>query len=184
MFHSRILNLLAKLWNKSNDYCKQSFTNTVSTKISTLIDFLLKGSFVVKIIKDDKSWVENSLLYKIYCKIVDFTNWSFRSIRATVTKYKHESALYMMTSYLFRDEGKIISSIITFLITFSAITLILNIFRNNMVNSMNVMLLVIVVLSIILGNIKMIFSNILQGSFFWRLIKDIFTLDNGGEQWW
>lgn len=182
MFNSFSLNILFRIWNRICDSYDNSYLKAVNCKIASYFKFLSKGSIFIHFLTNGKSFFQSSLFYKGYTHLIDGLMSIFNYSRKIVKKYKNDSLLYKIVSILFENEYEILYSASVFIITFSLVTIMLNIFKDGIISSFNLFLLISLIIGIFMFMTREYFVDIIQNSFFVNIIKSLFTIDNGGEQ--
>lgn len=184
MYNSYTVRVLSRFWSIINEFYKYSIIKRVIETIIHAIKSIGSGSYVIKFFTNDRSSIENSRIYDIYQKLICFIEVIFNKVRGVVVKYKEGSLISSICTSIFDSTSRTIGTISLFVISFSIINIIIDILNNNIVTYGNIALLAITIFSIITYIYRDNIKDVILSSFIIRLIKDIFTIDDGGDQWW
>lgn len=109
----------------------------------------------------------------------------FNRLRTLIKQYKQGSILNIIGESIFESHGTATSTISLFMIVFSLVNIGIDAVNGNIKTYGNALLLIIITVIFIL-----VFTNResakkpVDNSLFIKLLKNILTIDNGGEQWW
>ena len=116
MYNSVVLKVLVKIWNILVEEYQYSYLKKFNNFISKGFKNLSKGSNIVKLFISDRSLVKESLLYSLYCKIIDSLNRFFIFLRKRIRENSHESIIYNTIYNLFHDEIQLQTTFYIFLL--------------------------------------------------------------------
>lgn len=182
MFNSITVNILAKIWSKFDYYYKLSYLNRIFSKIKKILSKLSLGSRFINLLTNDRSFIKDSLFYKLYGKIIVLINKFLKSIRDIFNKYKDGSLIYILIYNSNKSKYETIKSVFISIFVFSVATIVVNIINKNILNNINILLIILMTISLLYININL--QKISMNSFTVKIIKDFFKVDNGDDKWW
>ena len=71
-----------------------------------------------------------------------------------------------------------------FIIAFSVVNIAMDVINNNIKTYGNAILFIVIVLFFMIFMYREDAKGAVENSLFIKLLKNIFTIDDGGEQWW
>ncbi len=184
MYNSVTINILAKIWAGIERNYQKSFLKNFNDLISKGFKKLSKGSVFVNLFNSDKSFVEEGLIYKIYCKSMKLFQSFIKKINKSVSRSAGGSFFAKIVKNLFQEEEQTKKALHVFLLSFGVTTLVVNILKGNIKTKSNVVFLVIIFLSILNIRFKNNCKKVLDNSHIVKFIKSIFITEYGGDQWW
>ncbi len=184
MYNSYTVNLLSRLWRTINSYYSYSFIKKVSDITILGLKAMLSGSHIVRFITNEKSLIEKSIFYNLYRKLISISESLFNKLRELIKQYKEGSFLCKLGSSVFESDSTTIEVISLFIIAFSAFNILIDTLNNSIKTRGNAVLFIAIVMSIIIYKYKNNIKGAIEQSLFIKLLKDIFTIDDGGDQWW
>ncbi|WP_427340334.1 hypothetical protein [Caloranaerobacter sp. DY30410] len=180
MSNSFVLNMLHRIWDNICIFYDNSCLKAINCRIGNYFKFLSNGSVVIHFFTNEKSLFQSSLFYKVYTHLIDKLMCIFYCSRKVVKKYKDNSFLYKAVSSLFQNEQEGFYSVSIFIITFSLVTITINIIRGGVIIS-NLLLLILLIIGIFMFKTRKYFADIIRNSFFVNIIRNLFMIDDGGE---
>lgn len=185
MYNSVIVGGLVKLWNLFYGFYEKSFFKKIVDKIKNFFGYLFQYSKTKRIFTSKDSLISKSGFYKGISKGVSFVDKIFEAIHNFFAKLANGSWFCKSIQVQFKDNKWALKTLSIFFISlFSGI--ILNsifVFREG-----SMKLYIGSIIFILIGIFGMKFSNnykqVLNNSSIWKFIDGIFSIDEGGEQWW
>jgi hypothetical protein len=184
MYNSVTVAILSRIWYCLEKSYKYSFLKVIIGGICNSFRFLAKGSAVVKFFASNRKMVEESFVYKIYSRLIDFIGKIIDALRLLINKGKKGSIIDWSVSKLFKDQTEILNTACSFMLVFALSIIIVNLARGRFSGRSYIVSFAIIVLSLIGLSTKNNFNEVLENSVMVRFIKGIFSVDEGGNQWW
>lgn len=184
MYNSLVVRYLVKIWNAIIFGYNNSLIKKIADWIKKSIAYLFFGSITKDIFVSDKSIIEMSLFYKIYVKIVDTISKLLKSINDYIKSIGNNSIMYKSLSKLFKDNDQVANTIFSFIFFFGIGIVLNNVLRGLWSGRSYIVALALIIVSIIGIMLKDRYSEILKGSFVFRFVMSLFTIDEGGINWW
>lgn len=185
MYNSILVGGLVKLWNVFSNSYNNSVLKKIIDKIMTFISYLFQYSIVKSIFVSKDSLILKSRFYSGLSKLLIFVDKVFQKIHSFFMGKSGASLVYKNMTNLFKDNIQIIKTISVFIVSLS-LGIILNnvfIFQNDLYRGY-----IISVVLIFVGTFITIIANsyreILDNSLMWSFLSGLFTIDEGGENWW
>lgn len=177
MYNSYLVGFLVKLWNLVESSYENSILKKIVDNIRRFFIFIFKHSVVKSIIADEKDILPNTLLYKIYKFLVNLYNKILIFLNENIKKLGSGSFFFAtVKKYFVNDETAVSTLVRTLRFLFVGI-LFVNIFiKKNIYISLMCVILIITLSNKFYENMKT--SNI------YKLVEDILSVDEGGDQWW
>jgi len=184
MYNSIIVRSLMSIWNALAIGYKHSLLNRLVVFLLGNISNLRKGSYVIRFFTSNRSLWEESLFYAIFCSLIDLINRLINSIRNWVERYNSGSFVYNTVSRLFGTERNMIQTFSLFFMAFGLGIVVNNILRGYYSGRSYIISLILIILSVIGLTQDIDVRDILKGSYAFRLIESIFTIDEEVDKWW
>lgn len=184
MYNSLVVRFLVKIWNAFIFGYNNSLIKKIADWIKKSITYLFFGSVTKDIFVSDKSIIEISLFYKIYVNIVDTISKLLKSINNYIKSIGNNSIMYKSLNKLFKDNDEVANTIFNFILFFGIGIVLNNVLRGLWSGRSYVVALALIIVSIIGIMLKDRYSEILKGSFIFRFVMSLFTIDEGGINWW
>lgn len=184
MYNSILVGFLVKIWDVFVLGYEDSLVKKIVDGLKNFVSILFRGSIVKNIFVEEQGIIPNSGFYKIYAWILRKNNEFWKYLNNQMKRIGNSSVVYRTTHSLFRDEIEIIRTISLFFLFFG-IGLIINNLRIGALSGKSYIVAIILsigaLISINMGNN---IHEILNSSYCYNFIKDLFSIDEGGEQWW
>lgn len=184
MYNSLVVRFLVRIWDLFMFGYDNSFIKKIADFIRKSITYLFFGSVTKDIFVSDKSIIEMSLFYKIYVKIVDTISKWIKSINSYIKSIGNNSIMYKSLGNLFKDNEEVANTIFSFVLFFGIGIIINNVLRGLWSGRSYIIAIVLIIMSISGIMLKDRYSEILKGSFVFRFVMSLFTIDEGGINWW
>ncbi len=184
MYNSYVVGFLVKIWENFVCAYEGSLVKKVIDRIDKFLKFIFKGSIIKKIFTKDNQNVKKSLFYRIYSWIAKTYGDIWIKINKYIKKISQTSFSYKIIHNRFKDDIEVIKTILTFISYFSMVIIIKNLLNGYFLGRSNIISMVLIVCSLIVISIGDNIKEILNNSYVYRFIESLFTIDEGGEQWW
>ncbi len=184
MYNSYTVSVLNRLWRTINSFYKYSTIRKINDSIIRTFKKMLNGSLIANFMTNDESLIESSAFYKIYGKLISFIESLFNRLRTLAKQYKQGSILNRIGESIFESHVTTISTISLFIIAFSLVNIGIDAVNGNIKTHGNALLFIITVIFILVFTNRESVKEAVDNSLFIKLLKNIFTIDNGGDQWW
>lgn len=184
MYNSVIVGFLVNIWHILEKGYEHSLLKKFNDKLIKGAKLLSIGSLTISLFTSSRSLIEESLLYKLYCFIIDIIVKVFRELRRRIKKVNHGSLIYTTIYNLFYDEIQLQSTFYIFFIAFGIGIIGNNLVRGYYSGRSYLISIALISISLIGLKVKEDYKSILEGSYIFKLVKSIFTIDEGVEQWW
>lgn len=184
MYNSMVVAFLVKVWTILVDGYKTSFLRKIIDRFTSFIKFLFKGSILLSFFVDKKPYLNNSYLYKVYKTFMDFI---FRIIRKVNAFFKNIRANSLVSSSIdknFETEFTIFKAFNVFILSFSIGLFLLSFLMDSIgsrAHKASILLAILAALGLVLGD-KIISYSLDSRIYKW--VVSIWTVDEGGDQWW
>ena len=184
MYNSVVLSMFMKLWDLMTIGYKNSILKKNVDFFKKAIIFLFKGSIIGSIFMSDRKFIEDSLFYKIYSVLIDSINNIFAKLNKNIRKIGNTSVIYKTISNLFSNDIEALRTFFIFLFFLGFGLLGNNILRGFFTGKSYIVAFIMMIASVIGLSLKDNYKEILNNSWIFNFINSIFTIDNGGGNWW
>lgn len=184
MYNSFLVATFVKCWNFVINEYQSSFLKKVADMIKKFISYLFKGSIVGNILTSKKSLVKESFFYTLISKTNDIINQVFKYINKYINGNSEASLVYKNAKKLFSSDIETIRTFSVFIFFFGIGIIGNNIFRGFYSGRSYIIAIILVVSSLIGLGLKENYKQILANSWFFSFVVGIFTIDEGGVNWW
>jgi hypothetical protein len=184
MYNSVVVNILGDIWRVLAESYQYSFLKKINHFVGSGIRKTSKGSNVVRLFTSNRSLIEESFLYGIYCKAIDVINKIFIKLRRGINKNNPGSIIYNTVYSLFQSEVQVQRTFYVFFISFGIGIILNNVIRGFFAGKSYIVALALIFVSIVGLKAKEDYKEILRGSHFCAFMRSIFTIDEGVNQWW
>lgn len=184
MYNSLLISIFAKMWHGILKGYEGSSLKKIVDSIKKATSYLMNGSIIANIFTGDESLIEKSIFYRIVVRVIDLLSLTFKSINKYINKIGKNSLIYRSIKSSFSTEIGALRSFFMFIFFFGIGIIGNNIGRGLFSGKSYVVALVLILGSLIGLGIKEDYKEILASSLFYRFIAGIFTIDEGGGNWW
>lgn len=185
MYNSLTIGLFVKIGNAFTLAYKESIFKSIVDAFKKGVLYLINGSILIGIFTKDLHFIETSLFYRLFSKIADLGTSILKSLNKLFKKLGSESILYKSASKLFGTSIDLIRSLAVFILFFAIGVILNNLIRGafsgrSYIVSLGLILVAVTVIALGEG-----LEKLLNNSFVYRWIMDLFIIDDeGGGQWW
>lgn len=185
MYNSFIIRIFVGAFDAFTLAYEGSILKRIVDAFKRCILYLTNGSIFISIFTKSFNFIEKSVFYKLYSKIMDFGTNILKKLNNLIRKIGEESIVYNSFSKLFGTNIALVRSLAVFVLFF-AIGIILNNLTKGAFSGRSY----VVSFVLIIGTTMVIalgdgLEKLLDNSFAYRFIIDLFTIDEeGGDQWW
>ncbi len=184
MYNSFVISILAKSWNVLQEGYEYSILKRINTFFIGGFKKLSKGSKIIKLFTSNRNLIEESFLYKLYGKLIDRINAGFNSIENHMKNICRGSIVYNSIYNLFKDETSRQTASSLFFIVLGVGVIVINLIKGLNSYKFYLVPIVLIISSLLVIGSRISCRGILKGSYTFNLIKDIFSIDEGVDQWW
>ncbi|MBU5438503.1 hypothetical protein KQI42_10810 [Tissierella sp. MSJ-40] len=184
MYNSVVVSIFVKLWRIMVLGYNHSIIKRVVDFISGGIKHLSKGSNVVSFFTSNKRITEESVFYKIYASIIKTVNNGFKKVNNYIKSIGDNSLIYRNVYKLFSKDVEAIRTSCVFIFSFGIGLLINNLVRGFYAGKSYIVAFFLIIVSIIGLTLKENYKEVLSNSWLFKFIESIFTIDEGGTNWW
>lgn len=183
MYNSLVIRFLVKIWHTFVFGYNNSLVKRIAEWIKKSVTYVFFGSVTKDIFVSDKSIIEMSVFYKIYVKIVDTISKWLESINNYIKRIGNNSIMYKTLSNLFKDNNEVANTIFSFVLFFGIGIIINNVLRGLWSGRSYIIAFTFIIVSLIGMTLKDRYSEILKGSFVFKFIMGLFSIDEGEINW-
>lgn len=184
MYNSFILRLFAGAYDSFALAYRKSILKSMVDNIKRCFLYLTHGSMFISIFTEDSKVIESGIFYNVFSKIIGFGNQILESLNKIFKRNSRESITFNIISKLFSSNTSLIRSISVFTLFFG-VGIIFNNVKNGAFSGRSYIIsLAIIIVNIISLSVGEDIENLCNNSFVYRFIKDLFIIDEGGDQWW
>lgn len=184
MYNSLVISISVKVWEAILHGYQGSIIKKMADLIKRLIDYLVNGSIFIGSFTSNKSWIEESLFYGLIVKTMDLITVVFKRINKYIKRVGKGSFTYNSINNLFCTDIDVLRSFFVFIFFFGIGLIGNNIIRGYFSGKSYIVAMVLTIGSLIGLRLKENYKEILGSSWFYGFIISIFTIDEGGGNWW
>lgn len=184
MYNSFVVSIFAKAWEVIIRGYDGSLIKKIVDLIKKIISYLCEGSSVMNFFASTRSLIEESFFYNLISRITDFISGVFREINKYIFKSGQTSLVYKNVAKLFVSEVEVLRTFFVFTFFFGLGLIGNNIVRGFFSGRSYIIAMVLIIGSLIGLGLKERYKQILDNSWFFGFIVSIFTIDEGGGNWW
>ena len=184
MYNSKVVYVLVAFWNILVEAYEYSNLKKFNGLLGKGFKTGASSSYVVKFFQKESIIFKESLLYKLYSKVLNGINNIFKIIRKNIIKHSPSSFLYTNINSTFYDKNQSLLSFYIFLIAFSIGLIVNNLIRGFYFGRSYLIAIFLALISLFgISGIKNQ-KSVFKGSVFIKIIVSIFTIDEEVEPWW
>lgn len=184
MYNSMIVSVFAKIWILIILGYKESILKKAVDQIHRGMMFLFNGSVVIGFFTSSRSLIQESLVFHLISKTTDLISLVFKYINSYIKKNKQSSIIYLNAKKLFYNDVERLRSFFVFLFFFGIGIILNNIIRGFYSGKSYIIAAVLTIGSLMGLALKDNYKEILDGSWTYKFVESIFTIDEGGGNWW
>lgn len=184
MYNSLIVRTFVGAYDAFTLAYEESILKIIVDAFKKCILYLTEGSVFISIFNKDLNLIEESIFYRLFSRVLDLISKTFKKLNSLLKKIGEESVIYNNFNKLFGGNAALVRSLAVFVLFFA-----IGIVFNNLIRGFFSGRSYIVSLFLIIGTMIVIalgedLEELLNNSFVYRFIKDLFIIDQGGDQWW
>lgn len=184
MYNSIIVRSLAKIWSVLVIWYSHSLLNRFVNYLVKNLSVLSKGSYIMRFFTSNRSLLEESLFYVIYSNVIDFINRFIERIKKWIGENTSTSLIYNKVYKLFNTENNMMKTFFVFFMAFGIGIMANNIIRGYFSGRSYFISIILIVISLV-GFVEDVdIRSIFKGSYAFRLVESIFTIDEEVDRWW
>ncbi len=184
MYNSVIVRFLMKIWNALVSWYENSLVKKLGNTIKNILGKLTHGSVFTSIFSDDLDIMENTFIYKVYGRIIDFINKIFGKINNGLKPAKEKSIYINTMDSLFKNYIELIKSFTVFILFFAIGVIVNSFIRGIFLSGAVIGSIVLIVLGLIILYLDNRIGDIIENSWVINFVFSIFKVEEGGDQWW
>lgn len=184
MYNSFIVRIFVGAGNVFSLAYQDSLFKNIVNVFKRCISYLTNGSLVVNLFIKKYKVIENSGSYRLFSIVLEFLSRIFKSLNEWFKRLGKGSIVYKSMEKLFHTNLALIISISVFILVFAIGIIISNLSKGLFSGRSYVASIILILISAIAINRGEDLKDLLEGSYVYRFIRDIFIIDEGGEQWW
>ncbi len=184
MYNSLVVGFLVKIWNIYVSLYEGSLIKKIADGIKKILAFLFKGSIVKDIFTQDSHIIEKSVFYGIYSWFVKMFSRIWRGINRYTHRIRKTSFFYKNISVLFKDDIRVIETIAAFICFFCIGVTVRKFLDGYFFIKTTIISIILIIVSLVTISLKDNIKEILNNSYVYGFIESLFTIDEGGDQWW
>lgn len=184
MYNSYTVKILVGIWSQISHYYNYSVLKSILCKLTNKISLASSGSAVKRFITNKTSLIEESQVYRLYVFLLTIVEKLSNITRGLLHRFKAGSVVADTVSELTKGKVQIASTISIFALGFASTIIISRVLRGNIISKTNIISLALIAIAVVIINLGERLYEIIENSFVVNTIKDIFTIDDGGDQWW
>lgn len=184
MYNSFIVRIFVGAGNAFTLAYKESILKRLVDAFNRCISYLTNGSIVISIFSKSFDFIEKSICYRLFSNVLDFVTNIFKKLNNLTKKIGEESIVYNSFSKLFGNNTALIRSLTVFVLIFAVGIVANNLIRGAFSGRSYIVSLGLIFVTVIVIAIGDGLEKLLNNSFIYRFIKDLFIIDEGGDQWW
>lgn len=184
MYNSIVIRSLMRIWQVLAIGYNHSLLNRFVSYIRKNMSIIFQGSYIMRLFTSNRSILEESLFYVLYSKVIDFINRFIALIRKWVGENSSTSLIYNTTYKLFSTENNMINTFFVFFMAFGIGIIANNIIRGYYSGRSYFISVALIIISLVGLASDLDIKNVFKGSYAFRLIESIFTIDEEVDRWW
>ena len=147
--------------------------------------YLTNGSIFISIFTKSFNYIEKSLFYRLISKLLDFVTNIFKKLNNFFKRIGQESLVYNSFTKLFGTNIDLVRSLAVFVLFFAIGIVFNNLTRGAFSGKSYIVSFVLIVGTTVVIALGKNMEDLLNNSFVYRFIMDLFAIDEeGGDQWW
>ena len=182
MYNSVVIGILARAWEMLRGIYEYSALKRIRDFIVIGFKRLSKGSRVVELLTSDRNLIEEGLIYELYCRGVDWVNGLIGAIEIGMEDILKGSLIYNSMHGLFGCQRDWQMNISLFSAILGVGIMAINLARG--IGAYEYYILPIIFIMITIAGCKTSYKDVLDGSFVFNFIRNIFVIDEEVDQWW
>lgn len=184
MYNSILVGMLVKISRFTASQYDNSFLARCVRKINRTFKSLSKGSFAMDIFTNPKSNIETSIVFKVYSMVIGLLNIISDWMRKVIHVGKGGSISYSFLYSNFKDLSSFFSTISIFTLSLGIGIIGVGIIKGESIVNSIIIGFALSLLSVFILISSNRSKEIISNSSLFRLIDDVFSVDEGGNQWW
>lgn len=184
MYNSFVVRIISKIWTRITFSYNSSFLKTIVDNFKKILKRISSGSIVISLLIEDNGLIDNSLVYKAYSQLFLFIDDILEKFKKVFDKIKQNSFISKSRETILFDIESLLYNFYLFIFSFSVAMILINLKKQSLnLNSSKVafIFLLVSVLGLKFNKIIIAYYN---ESLINKFVTGIFSLDEGGDQWW
>lgn len=184
MYNSFVTRVLVNIWDLFVFAYDNSIIKLIADKIKKFLVFIFKGSIIKDLLVSHRSLISNSFFYRIYTYIINKTNKVLKTLNDFIKRIGETSVTISSINNLFKDDLELIKTSSLFILFFGLGIIGNNLLKREFSGKSYIVSFSLIIISIIILSMNSKIIVTLNNSSFYKFIKGIFEIDEGGENWW
>lgn len=184
MYNSLVVSIFVKVWEAILHGYEGSFIKKTVDLIKRFIAYLANGSISVGLFTSNKSLIEKSIFYRMIIKATNLITLTFEYINKYIKKIGQNSVSYRSVNNLFSSKVEVLRSFFVFIFFFGIGLIGNNVIRGFFSGRSYIIAMILIIGALIGLAFKENYEKIISNSWFSRFVVSIFTIDEGGGNWW
>lgn len=184
MYNSFIVRIFVGAGNAFSLAYNGSILRRIVGIINSSISYLAKDSIAVGIFTKNFSLIEDSYFYGLFSKILKFFSKTFVRLNNLFNRIGEESIACSSIRKLFSTELALIRTLSTFVFFFAVGIILINLDSGLYWGRTYIVSIILILGSLTVFNRGENFKISLENSSVYGFIKNLFIIDEGGDQWW
>lgn len=184
MYNSLIVSISVRAWGFIVFGYEGSYLKKLVDLIRSCLAYLSNGSVVKRFFISKRSIIGESFVWFLISKVTDLINQVWIKIVKYIKNISKYSLIYRNTYKLFSTEVEVLRSFFVFTLSFGIALVVNNIIRGFYSGKSYIIAVILTMGSLIGLSVKGNYKEILNNSWFYRFAISIFTIDEGGDNWW
>lgn len=184
MYNSFIVRIFVGAYDAFTLAYEGSILKRIVDAFKKCILYLTNGSIFISIFTKNLDFIEKSIFYRLFSSILDFGTNIFKRLNKFFKKIGEESVVYNSFNKLFGANAALTRSLAVFVLFFAIGIVFNNLIRGFFSGRSYVVSLVLITGTMVVIALGEGLEKLLNNSFVYRFIKDLFIIDEGGDQWW
>lgn len=185
MYNSFIVRIFVGAGNAFTLAYEESILKRVVDAFKKCILYLTNGSIFISIFTKSFNYIEKSIFYKLFSNVLGFGTNIFKKLNNFIKRIGEESIVYNSFSKLFGTNIALVRSLAVFVLFFAIGVVLNNLIRGAFSGRSYIVSFVLIIGTTMVIALGDGLEKLLNNSFVYRFIMDLFTIDEeGGDQWW
>ncbi|NLY66774.1 MAG: hypothetical protein GX069_04375 [Tissierellia bacterium] len=184
MYNSILVRSLIRLWNVLSLGYEYSLLKKAIDPIVKSMHFIGRNSIFIRLFTSNRSLIEESMFYALFCKLIDLINRIMKALRSYTIKNGPTSIIYNIFNNIFKDINSMVKALFVFLFAFGLSIILNNIIRGYYFGRSYLVSIALIIISLTGIVNKLDIRDIFEGSYAFKFVESIFTIDEEVDRWW
>ena len=184
MYNSFIVRIFVGAGNAFSLAYNGSILRRIVDIIKRSISYLTNGSIAVDIVTRSFRFIENSIFYRLFSKVLNFFSKIFGRLNNLFNRIGEESITCNVTKKLFGTDIALIRTLSAFIFYFAVGIILINLDKGSFSGRSYIVSIILILGAILVINMGENLKASLEDSSVYGFLKNLFIIDEGGDQWW